>query len=412
MKKISATLTRLTDYARNKRGTMLDLSDKPLVPAQASAAAEQPGEAAPVKLPTVGKTYRHYKGGIYDVEGLCTVEASQEVGVLYRPRDPMVKNLLWLRPVSDFFAPASWSGERFSEFVETTSEYPVLKAAPKTPSVGTRYRHYKGGLYRVEALCVIEATLEIGVLYRSLDIHARQDLWMRPVSDFFAKMDAGGERFTEIHEPLTAAMHRALPDTLVPSHVRKQVLARYDEPGRFFHGRWHVLDLYERAERAGVVLTPEQAVAILFHDAVYVPGVAEGTNERLSVMLLRDSAPLLGEFDLEVACRIIDDTSSHQATCPESEIVLDLDLAVLAEAPLQFCVANELVWLENRHLLRDSEDPRKDFDTRRLKFLLNLAEQGPLYHTELLGDNLEAQARENLEGLRQAWVMKYSKDAT
>ena len=411
MKKISASLTRLTDYARN-RGTMLDLSDKSPVPTPAAPAADTPHARTTAKLPTVGKTYRHYKGGLYDVEGLCTVEASQEVGVLYRPQDPLASDMLWLRPVSDFFASATWSGDRFTEVVEAPAARPVIVGLERAPSVGRRFRHYRGGLYRVEAICVIESTLEVGVLYRSLDPHARQDLWMRPVADFFAVLDGGGERFSGVHEPKADAMLRALPDSLVPEIVRNRILARYDEPGRHFHGRWHVLDLFERAEKAGIALTSEQAVAILFHDAVYVPGVSEGTNERLSVMLLRDAACQLGSFDLEVACRIIDDTATHQATCPESEVVLDLDLAVLAETPLQFCVANELVWLENRHLLRDSEDPRRDFDTRRLKFLLNLAEQGPLYHTSALGVNMEARARDNLEGLRQAWVSKYSKDAS
>lgn len=292
----------------------------------------------------------------------------------------------------------------------TVEQAPVVIAPTKIPVVSRRYRHYKGGLYRVEGLCTVEATQEIGVLYRSIDIHARQDVWFRPVSDFFAAMGTGGERFIEVREPNVGAMLRALPESLVPARVREQVLARYDEPGRFFHARWHPLDMFERAERAGITLSPEQAIAILFHDAVYVPGVPDGTNERLSVMLLRDTATLMGAFDVELSCRIIDDTATHQATCQESEIVLDLDLAALADDNTHFCVANELVWLENRHLLRDSEEPRRDFDTRRLKFLLNLAQRGPLFHTLLLGD-LESQARENLENLRQAWVAQYSGEA-
>jgi len=31
---------------------------------------------------------------------------------------------------------------------------------------GVHLRHYKGGLYRVEGACLIEATLETGILYR------------------------------------------------------------------------------------------------------------------------------------------------------------------------------------------------------------------------------------------------------
>ncbi len=53
---------------------------------------------------------------------------------------------------------------------------------------GTRLRHYKGGLYEVAGYCLIEATLETGVLYRPLadDGRPKADvLWMRPLAMFF-----------------------------------------------------------------------------------------------------------------------------------------------------------------------------------------------------------------------------------
>lgn len=52
---------------------------------------------------------------------------------------------------------------------------------------GTRLRHYKGGLYEVAGYCLIEATLETGVLYRPLAAQgtAHEDLlWMRPLARF------------------------------------------------------------------------------------------------------------------------------------------------------------------------------------------------------------------------------------
>lgn len=53
--------------------------------------------------------------------------------------------------------------------------------------LGTQLRHYKGGLYAVAGYCLIEATLETGVLYRPLgaDGQAKSDLlWMRPLARF------------------------------------------------------------------------------------------------------------------------------------------------------------------------------------------------------------------------------------
>jgi predicted metal-dependent HD superfamily phosphohydrolase len=144
---------------------------------------------------------------------------------------------------------------------------------------------------------------------------------------------------------------------------------------------------------------------LLFHDVVYTAGAPDGLNERLSALFLKDVAPRMGTFDLVRAMRFIHETADHKPTCDLSAVVQDLDLSSLAGSPLEFCVTNELVWLENRHLL-DAEDRRRDFDTRRLAFLLKLAESGPLFRSRALA-HLEDAARENLEELRQTWMQRY-----
>lgn len=48
---------------------------------------------------------------------------------------------------------------------------------------GARLRHYKGGLYTVVGACLIEATLETGILYRADQGNADM-LWMRPMAAF------------------------------------------------------------------------------------------------------------------------------------------------------------------------------------------------------------------------------------
>ncbi len=60
---------------------------------------------------------------------------------------------------------------------------------PSTPALqrpwpaGTVLRHYKGGRYRVTGYCLIEATLETGVLYEPLDGPAGLS-WLRPLPQF------------------------------------------------------------------------------------------------------------------------------------------------------------------------------------------------------------------------------------
>lgn len=290
-------------------------------------------------------------------------------------------------------------------------EDPAAPSAPSTsedlPVPGKLYRHYKGGLYRVERLCTIEASQEQGVLYLALDPAARRELWMRPVSDFSGPVRGGGmPRFSALRTPDVQALRQFLPAEVLSDATLNSVLACYDEPWRYFHSRRHVLEMFEKAQTLGTALSVEQALAVLFHDLVYVPGAPEGQNERQSVLLMQafKSQVCHPTLDWSLVARIIEDTVAHAPTTEASKAVLDLDIANLGDDAVHFCASDEMVWLENRHLL-EAADARKDFDTRRLRFLLALANRGPLYHGE--ASVLEESARTNLEGLRQAWVQKY-----
>ena len=61
---------------------------------------------------------------------------------------------------------------------------PLPAPTPSPFPPGTRLRHYKGGLYTVVGSCLIEATLQTGVLYRPLQGDMQHVTWMRPISDF------------------------------------------------------------------------------------------------------------------------------------------------------------------------------------------------------------------------------------
>ncbi len=73
---------------------------------------------------------------------------------------------------------------------------------------GTLVRHYKGGLYRIEGVCLIEATLEVGLLYRPQQGDAMDVLWMRPAHAFDEWVDAPQgrvrrfESFTSVRAPV------------------------------------------------------------------------------------------------------------------------------------------------------------------------------------------------------------------
>lgn len=61
---------------------------------------------------------------------------------------------------------------------------PLVLSIPPHLQPGCRVRHYKGGLYRVEGACLIEATLGTGILYRPEQGDGQGMLWMRPAPAF------------------------------------------------------------------------------------------------------------------------------------------------------------------------------------------------------------------------------------
>jgi len=177
--------------------------------------------------------------------------------------------------------------------------------------------------------------------------------------------------------PNDDALRAAMAQHRVPNALVDAVVARHRESGRFYHADWHLNDTFHRARAAGWSLSRPQALALLFHDAVYVPGAPAGTNESLSALLLRQASfdhNLLREDELEAACAVIQDTAGHRASLADSERVIALDLATLADEPARFDGWTELVWLEYRYLFAGEADPRVTFLKRRLGVLQRLRE--------------------------------------
>ena len=253
-------------------------------------------------------------------------------------------------------------------------------AALDAPRPGDLAQHYKGGLYRIEALVTDEATAAPALVYRPLADPQRR-AWVRLLSVFVEPVTGldgrPRRRFEPVPLPDESALRAACAACGLLGPLVDEAVARYREPGRHYHASWHVNDLFARAADAGIVLSRAQVLAILFHDAVYVPGAPAGTNEALSALLMEQAThgrPEVPEADLALAATIIRDTAGHRASVAESAPVLALDLATLADDPVRFDTWTELVWLEYRHLFRAEADPRAAFMQRRVRVLRGLLE--------------------------------------
>ncbi|MGN5478996.1 hypothetical protein ACTMU2_24605 [Cupriavidus basilensis] len=113
-----------------------------------------------------------------------------------------------------------------------------------------------------------------------------------------------------------------------------------------------MLEMFEQARIRGLALNPAQALAALFHDAVYVPGCEH--NEAASAALIGTMAPGVDAATVQRAAQIVLDTRTHEATVAEAGTVLDLDLYRLAVAPADFDTHSLEVFAENRALLAAS----------------------------------------------------------
>ena len=110
------------------------------------------------------------------------------------------------------------------------------------------------------------------------------------------------------------------------------VRLHYDQPHRAYHGVRHYDELIALAREHTPDLDDAEQLALLFHDAVYVPGAPRGDNERLSGLLMRATVRALGlkELPLERAVRIIEATTHAEPPPAEAARVCDLDLWRLA----------------------------------------------------------------------------------
>jgi predicted metal-dependent HD superfamily phosphohydrolase len=284
----------------------------------------------------------------------------------------------------------------------TTTEPTPDPAPPGRP--GDLAQHYKGGLYRIESFATLEADGSPAVVYRPLADPA-QAAWVRALSVFDETVEGlDGEarpRFAVLPLPDGHALRTAASAAGLPAPMVEGALARYREAGRHYHALWHPQDLFARAAADGLALSRAQTLALLFHDAVHVPGAPAGTNEALSAMLLEQAAhaaPWIGADEIALACTIVRDTATHRASVPEAEPVVALDLATLADAPIRFDAWTEMVWLEYRHLFAGEPDPKAAFLRRRMRVLGALLEavadrpMRPAFHARAAA-NLERLAR-------------------
>ncbi|MBF5045855.1 hypothetical protein FGE12_25825 [Aggregicoccus sp. 17bor-14] len=177
------------------------------------------------------------------------------------------------------------------------------------------------------------------------------------------------------------------------------VLAAYAEPQRAYHDVRHLADVVARwaevAEENGWTHPREVYLALLFHDAVYVPGAHD--NEEASAQLaLRMLGAEMPEVDAEHVAHLVRLTARHGHLSPsdvtgEEALFLDCDMAVLGAAPDAYDTYE-------RDIAREyAAVPPEMFAAGRRRFLEGLLEQERIFLSQRFHARLDEAARENLE---------------
>lgn len=196
--------------------------------------------------------------------------------------------------------------------------------------------------------------------------------------------------------------YELLVDAVGNDELVHVTLAYYRQPHRHYHGEQHLVSMFGTAKEHGFALNEAQKLAVLFHDAVYVPGAPKGQNEALSVALLKaladgragGRAPLRAYAGhVGAAGLIIMDTVDHRkATIPDAAAVLDLDLSSLAGHYAGFLARGEEIRSEYRHLVEDDAK----FNLGRAEFYGGMLDRKHLFHTAKGRQLFEAEARDNM----------------
>lgn len=144
-----------------------------------------------------------------------------------------------------------------------------------------------------------------------------------------------------------------------------QLIENYTDINRHYHNLTHIHSMLRHKDK----LTPNQIIAVWWHDVIYVPGAkdneersAEDAAEYCKSMLdMRDD-------DIQAIKQMILDTKTHIPTIPDSELIIDFDLEILASNPDNYQEYTEQIRKEYSFVPDDLwKKGRGDFLTTFLK---------------------------------------------
>ncbi|KSU76777.1 Predicted metal-dependent phosphohydrolase, HD superfamily [Pseudarthrobacter enclensis] len=174
------------------------------------------------------------------------------------------------------------------------------------------------------------------------------------------------------------------------------LLDRWSEPHRHYHGCTHLLSVLEALDLLTEPAGPPRTVllAAWFHDAVYRG--AAGQDEEESARLAEDRLTHAGLPDQEVdeVARLVRLTSDHRPEPGDTDgtLLCDADLSILGGGPEEYDRYVAAVRKDYAHI------GDADFAAGRAAVVRHLLDLDPLFHHPRARDLWQDAAHRNLEG--------------
>lgn len=187
-------------------------------------------------------------------------------------------------------------------------------------------------------------------------------------------------------------------DAIMPGHdaMFLDLLDRWSEPHRHYHGCTHLLSVLESLDLLTEPADPPHTVrlAAWFHDAVYqgIPRQDEEESARLAEDRLSDAG--LPDADVAEVARLVRLTGDHRPEAGDSDgaLLCDADLSVLGGDPDEYARYVAAVRKDYAHV------GDADFAAGRAAVVRRLLELDPLFHTGRAKELWLDAAQRNLKG--------------
>lgn len=174
------------------------------------------------------------------------------------------------------------------------------------------------------------------------------------------------------------------------------LLDRWSEPHRHYHGCTHLLSVLEALDLLTEPAGPPRTVllAAWFHDAVYRG--AAGQDEEESARLAEDRLTQAGlpEQEVDEVARLVRLTSDHRPDPGDTDgtLLCDADLSILGGGPEEYARYVAAVRKDYAHI------GDADFAAGRAAVVRHLLDLDPLFHHPRARDLWQDAAHRNLEG--------------